>query len=158
MSFKRMLPRGYGRISTVLLALSICGCGGSSGPEFPRAAVSGTVTLDDTPLSEGVIRFVPTEGTQGPKTSAVISQGQFSLEEERGPVVGKHRIVIESTDNGGYALDDEEALQKLKASGVKRIDVLQVPAIYNSRSTLTKTISTDGPNEFTFDLKSNARR
>ena len=152
-----LLGRG-GIAALVLIAAVLCGCGGSRDEELPRTAVSGTVTLDNKPLSEGVIRFIPTAGTQGPKTSAMISEGRFSLDEEQGPLVGKHRIVIESTDNGGYAPDDEQALQKLKASGVRRIDVVQVPAIYNSRSTLTETVSLEGPNEFTFDLKSNARR
>ena len=140
------------------MGMVLCGCGGSDEQELPRAAVSGTVQLDDKPLSKGVIRFVPAEGTQGPKASATISEGKFSLEAEQGPIVGTHRIEIQSTDNGGYAWDDEEALQKLKASGVKRIEAVQVPAIYNSRSTLKETVTSEGPNEFMFDLQSKTRR
>lgn len=140
-----------------LFALAILGCGGNE-RERPRAAVRGTVTLDDKPLSQGVIRFIPAEGTQGPKTSAVIFEGKFSLEVDDGPVVGTHRIEIESTDDGGYAPDDEEAFQKLKASGVKRIDVVRIPAMYNTKSTLKETVSAEGPNEFTFNLKSQKGR
>jgi hypothetical protein len=152
-----VLPGCAGKFIPILVTVVLCGCGGSE-QELPRAKVSGHVTLDGKPLPEGVIRFIPTGEAQGPKTSAVIAEGRFLLEEEQGPVVGTHRIIIESTDNGGYAPDDEEAIPRLRASGVKRINVVRVPAIYNSRSTLTETVSTEGPNEFTFDLKSKAAR
>lgn len=136
----------------------ICGCGGGDETELPRAAVSGTVTLDGQPLKEGVVRFVPIEGTSGPKTSAVVSNGRFQSDEWTGPVVGRHRIEIESTDDGGYAMDDEQAIQKLKQSGIRRIAVVRVPAIYNTHSRLTETVTADGPNEFQFELKTPPRR
>jgi hypothetical protein len=141
----------------VLLALAaVCGCGGGEAP-LPRAAVSGTVTLDGQPLQEGVVRFVPIDNTAGPKTSVIVSQGKFSADAEQGPIVGKHRIEIESTDDGGYAMDDEQAIQKLRESGVTRIDVVRVPPNYNSHSTLTETVSADQPNVFQFNLISSQR-
>jgi hypothetical protein len=141
----------------VLLALAaVCGCGGGEEP-LPRAAVSGTVTLDGQPLQEGVVRFVPIDNTAGPKTSVIVSQGKFSADAEQGPIVGKHRIEIESTDDGGYAMDDEQAIQKLRESGVTRIDVVRVPPNYNSHSTLTETVSADQPNVFQFNLISSQR-
>ena len=136
----------------VVAAVAVFGCGGRGEEELPRAAAAGIVTLDGKPLQDGVIRFVPIDGTPGPKTSAIISDGRFSADAAHGPVAGKHRIEIESTDNGGYAIDDESAIQKLRESGVRHIEVVRVPPIYNARSTLTKTVSADGPNEFTFEL------
>lgn len=158
MSFNQRAPIGRRIAAPIAVAVALCGCGGRGARELPRAAVTGTVTLDGKPLGKGVIRFVPLEGTPGPKTSAMISQGQFSAEQAHGPVVGKHRIEIESTDDGGYALDDEEAFQKLRASGTRRIGAVRVPAVYNSRSTLTETVAPEGPNEFTFELISGKRR
>ena len=145
-------------IAPMLLTLAaVCGCSGGDEEELPRAAISGTVTLDGQPLQEGVVRFVPIEGTAGPKTSVIVSQGKFSADEEQGPVVGKHRIEIESTDDGGYAMDDEQAIQKLRESGITQIDAVRVPANYNSHSTLTETVSADQPNQFQFHLTTGQR-
>lgn len=130
----------------------IAGCGGSEdGP--PRAGVRGVVTLDDRPLREGMIRFVPTGGTEGPKLSVPIVNGRFETDDDVGPLVGSHRVEIESTDDGGYPLNDEEGLLRLHANP-QRIDVVQVPQNYNSRSTLSAEIQADSPNELTFELVS----
>lgn len=137
----------------ILLAGSLAGCGGGE-PELPRAAVEGSVSLNGQPLKSGVIRFVPTDGTTGPKTSVTITSGRFVAEEEHGPIVGNHRIEIESTDNGGLAPDDEEAFQRVRASGVPPIPVVVVPEVYNDRSTMTETVTADGPNQYQFTLSS----
>ncbi|HCO26913.1 MAG: hypothetical protein CME31_02095 [Gimesia sp.] len=141
---------------TLLFCLSILlsGCGASK-QEFSRAAVSGIVKLDGDPLSEGVIRFIPQGENKGPKASATIHNGIFSIDENFGPVTGTNRIEIDSTDDGGYAPDDELAIEKLKASGIKQIKVVKVPPQYNRRSTLTKTITAEGKNDLVFELTSN---
>lgn len=133
-----------------------CGSGAAEGP--PRADVRGVVTLDGQPLSKGVILFVPLEGTPGPKTSIAIADGKFSADKFTGPVVGKHRVKIQSTDDGGYARDDETAIDRLKESRTRRIDVVRVPAAFNSNSHLTETVSEDGSNEFEFPLTTTSRR
>ena len=153
MNFKMVIECRY---LFVVLSCLLAGCSGVEGP--PRAPVSGTVSLDDTPLKEGVVRFVPSEGTEGPKTTVPVADGQFAVDERSGPIVGKHRIEIESTDTGGYAMDDENAIQELRESGTKRIEVVKVPPRYNSRSTLTEEVTADGPNQYKFDLVSRQRR
>ncbi len=145
--------------SCLLVAASaaIVGCGGGAdGPS--RAAVSGMVTLDARPLSTGVIRFVPDGQTGGPKTSAKITNGRFALPEEYGPVVGRHRIEIESSDDGGYPRDDESVLKRLQAEGKRFIQAVRVPDDYNDNSQLAAQIAPDGENRLTFDLQSHARR
>ncbi|WP_231746644.1 hypothetical protein [Maioricimonas rarisocia] len=142
----------------VLLAF-VSGCGDASGEDAPqRAAVSGTVTFNGQPLPEGLVRFVPIDGTPGPKTAVPVSQGRFQVEAEHGPVVGTHRIEIQSTDDGGYAMDDEDAIRRLRESGVKRIEAIRIPPAYNTRSTLKETVTAEGNNEFQFDLNSARRR
>lgn len=150
-----MPSKQYQRISkTFLLAVLLAGCGVSDDDAPIRAAVEGTVTLDNQPLQEGIIRFVPTSGTTGPKTSVVVTDGRFSVDAENGPIVGIHRIEIESTDDGGFALDNEQALDQLHASGMRRIEVVQIPTQYNRNSTLTENVTAEGPNQFQFTLVS----
>lgn len=143
-----------------LLLVPLCaGCGSGSEENAPeRAAVSGSVSVDGKPLPQGVVRFVPIDGTPGPKTSIVVEQGQFQADAEQGPVIGTHRIEIQSTDNGGYAMDDEDAIRRLRESGVKRIEAIRIPPQYNTRSTLKETVAAEGPNEFRFEVQLRRRR
>ncbi len=141
------------RLIALVLALPllICGCGGDPFP--PRAAVSGTVTLDGAPLSQGVVRFVPVGGSANSKWSIPIANGEFSAEKNAGPAIGEHRIEIESTDTGGFELDDEDALGRLSAER-RKVKVVKVPPWYGTSSRLKETVAEDGPNEFTFALSS----
>lgn len=148
------------RLSSSVLACSfllLAGCGGGTDSSPPRAAVSGTVTLDSQPLKKGVVNFIPTGDTEGPMTTAPIEEGNYSLSEEFGPLVGTHRLEIESRDSGGVAMDDEKAIQRLKEQGVKRLEVVKVPAAYNKRSQLTASVEADTENQFDFQLKSKAK-
>ncbi|REJ72344.1 MAG: hypothetical protein DWQ34_04520 [Planctomycetota bacterium] len=135
-----------------LLAL-LPGCAGPQTEALPRAGVRGTVTLDGAPLEEGIIRFVPIEETRGPKTSVPIAEGRFEVDEEFGPLVGSHRVEIESTDDGGYAADDEQALQRL-LENPQSIEVVTIPSEYNRRSKLRADVTDEGPNEMTYQLVS----
>ncbi|MBI1248337.1 hypothetical protein GC197_10930 [bacterium] len=141
----------------ILLLFVCCGCS-QSGDGIPRAAVEGHVTWQGVPLKQGVIRFVPLAGGQGGKTSISIVDGTFKVDAPHGPAVGRHRIEIESTDDGGFAMDDETALTRLKESRIRKIDVVVIPPIYNTQSQLTETISVDSPNHFEFDLTKTNRR
>lgn len=127
-------------------------------PPPPRAAVKGTVLLDDAPLPAGIIRFVPKDETPGPKLSAPITGGEFTLPAELGPWVGTHRVEIESTDLGGLAPDDETAVARLQAQGIKRIERIEIPPSYNRLSTLEATIVADQENELEFKLSSTPNR
>lgn len=152
----RISGRRCGDIATIALILATLAAGCSGGEEIlERAAVNGTVTLDGEPLAEGIIRFVPVAPTKGPKVSIPIEQGQFASDDDSGPIVGAHRVEIQSTDDGGFAFDDEQAMNRLQASGTRRIDVIRVPPAYNLNSTLTASVSAEQPNEFTFDLTTN---
>lgn len=140
----------------LLLTLFITGCSeATQGPQ--RAAVSGTVQLNGSPLAQGIIRFVPTDGTQGPKVSLPIQDGQFAADTDHGPVAGTNRVEIQSTDDGGLAMDDEEAVEELRRQP-RKISVVTVPPIYNTHSQLKEQLLTDQLNELTFELQTQARR
>lgn len=145
------------RFSLIVFAsCMLTGCGGPDGP--PRAAVEGTVTLDGKPLATGMIRFVPTGGTPGQKVSVSIEAGEFSIDADHGPAVGKHRVEIKSSDTGGLAMDDEDVIDKMQAEGVRRVKVVKVPPWYNRESRLAETVSASEPNQYVFELSTKRRR
>jgi acetyl esterase/lipase len=62
--------------------------------DTPRAAVSGTVTIDGEPLRWGTITFQPEGGDSLPVAWAMVSRGKYQIPVERGAVQGTHRVVI----------------------------------------------------------------
>jgi hypothetical protein len=142
----------------VCLDAAFVASGCSSDKLPPTAAVSGSVLVDDAPLTEGAIRFVPIEGTPGQKISVQIENGRFSASEEYGPTIGRHRIEIESSDTGGLEFDDEDAIDRLRSERIRRIKVAKVPPWYNHSSMLREEVTAAGPNEFSFELFSKRRR
>ena len=135
----------------LVAAILVTGCG-RSGPAS-RVEVSGTVLLDGIPLSHGVVRFVPVDGAARQKWAVPVQDGIFLAGKGLGPIVGEHRIEIESTNSGEYASDDEDALAQLQASG-KKIRVSKVPAWYGRGSPIRETVTLEGPNQFHFNLTS----
>jgi hypothetical protein len=135
----------------VLLSLYLASCSGNSGPE--RVAVQGTIRLGEVPLANGQIRYIPMGETSGPAAVAAITDGQYAFNEADGPIVGTHRIEIESLDRFDFELDDEQAFARSAESGKLRKRPLNpIPAIYNVKSKLTATVERDGDPIFDFDL------
>ena len=135
--------------------LGLVGCGDPSGDL--RAAVSGTVALDGEPLRQGLVRFVPLAPTTGQKLSIRVEDGRFSAEALHGPVVGRHRIEIESTDTGGLDTDDEDAIANLRQARRRYVSVVKVPPWYNQYSNLTEEV-VDGENQYHFELAGSRKR
>lgn len=135
------------------LPLWTAGCGGDAGPE--RVAVTGTVTLDDSPLVAGQIRLIPEEPSTGPGAMAEIAGGIFVFTEQTGPVVGEHRVEIEESGFQDFAIDDEAAFAaSMSKMGKSPIAENPIPPMYNSASTLTATIGGQTQQELKFELKS----
>ncbi len=138
--------------ASMLLFLNF-GCGDYSGPE--RVAVSGIVQLDGLPMSGGLIRFVPKNERAGPGAMTRIIDGEFAFTAADGPIPGDHRVEIESTDHQGFDIDDEAAFAaQMQKTGRSPLGKNPVPAIYNTASTLTATVSNSQQSEIRFDLKS----
>lgn len=142
-------------LATGLLLASVIGCGGGdAGPA--RAAVEGVVTLDGQKLAAGVVKFIPTATGKnvGPAVLATVKEGAFQLSRSEGPVVGKHRVEIESTGHYGFEIDDEAAYAKsFQEKKGQALPPNPIPEIYNSKSTLTEEVKADGPNKFEFRLQ-----
>ncbi|MDB5342770.1 MAG: hypothetical protein JWP89_1147 [Schlesneria sp.] len=120
---------------TVCLALPAC----QSGRSEPRKyAVSGTVTLDDKPLADGLIYF-KTIAT-GAIECLDIKAGKFKGQAEP----GDRRVEISSL------ITKTETFDGMKSETKQNL----IPTQYNMDSTLTAKVATTGSNEFKFELKS----
>lgn len=130
------------------MLLVVVGCGESAGPE--RVAVQGVISVDGTPLRNGAITFVPTEGTGGPKASAKIVHGSYELEASRGPVVGTHRVEIRAEQELGFALDDPEDFDK---HALETLPPNPIPPQFNQDSVLTFEAKSGIKNHFGFAIR-----
>jgi hypothetical protein len=120
------------RGSCLLFVLLLCLVGCSSGDGIRRGAVEGTVSLADSPIADGLIRFIPTGGTTGAMVDAPIKAGSFTLPQKSGPCIGSQRVEIFAFQKTGkMVVEDGEEMEEIKQL---------VPSRYNTRSELTVTI------------------
>ncbi len=122
----------------LLLAVACCGGCGNRGPE--RVIVSGTVSFNGKPLSQGFIRFVPFPANPGPTTAAVITEGKYKADARGGVPVGTHNVRIE-------AYRKVSAANTMLVPGVanaSREDHRQqwLPARFNTNTNLQFTVET----------------
>jgi len=106
-------------------------------------SVTGTVTLDEAPLAEGVVRFVAVDG-DSPTASAFVTKGKFVA----ALPVGQMRVSFSAPKVVGtrqmYDIPDSPV-----------VDVVEelLPEKYNVRSELTLEIK-QGSQEVSFPLES----
>lgn len=153
---KRIARRRF--LLAITASAMISGCDDNA-ETFTRAAINGSVTLDDQPLDGASIRFIPLDNTIGPKTEFAIVQGEFSATRKQGPPIGGHRIEIDWVDQQ-WQHDDEQAVEKLRQSPRTKISRPTLPDRYHRRSTLTATVEAaddDAGQRFTFPLTSRTR-
>ena len=139
-------------VSCGLLVLWTNGCSRPAGPQ--RVAVQGAILFGGKPLKVGRIRFVPTNGTKGPTAAASVKKGFYEFTAVTGPVVGKHRVEIESIPDAGFELDDEAAYAKAqKEKQTVPLPPQPVPPQYNERSTLVVSVDPRGDKKYDFNLE-----
>jgi hypothetical protein len=127
---------------TAMLAL-LTGCGQSD-----RQALRGTVTLDNEPLQQGVIRFIPAPGTGGPSAGGEIHDGAFSIDSDKGVFDGSFRVEITASRKTGNQVRD-------RVTGEATDLYAQfLPTRYNGNSELTAEVKRSDPNRFEFALRS----
>lgn len=132
------------RIAMVLGLLPLLGGCLSSGPEL--VAVSGTITYNGQPATQGAVTFQPAPGQPEelqPATGAINPDGTYTMTSAHGEGIppGKYRVAIMSMES----VDLENPVQKWL-----------VPQKYASPETsgLTADLSPSGPSSVTinFDL------
>jgi len=126
--------------SLLALLAVLAGCGGHQGPEI--AVVSGKVTYAGQPVAEGMLRFEPMEGTEGPACAAVIKAGRYEVKARGGVPVGKHRVRIWASRPIAGAKAAPQDLQFSDTEGPPQEQYL--PAKYNDKSELEVTIPPKG--------------
>lgn len=137
-------------IACLVVLVLLAGCGPKAVP------VSGKVTLDNKPLVNASVIFMPESNEKNPgpgSTGKTDANGEFSLRlntgEANGAIVGKHKVSIT-----GYEGDDGT----VPSSGPdmifrKRI----VPPEYNAETKLTFEVPPGGSTSANFDLKSSGK-
>lgn len=139
----------YVCVMACLLALS-SGCGKGDG--LDRQAISGSVTLDGTPLKEGQIQFFPAANTKDAIASgAKITGGSYSISREEGLIPGSYSVQV--TASGGEQAPPEGS-DGMPGTGPKH-DKELLPAKYNAKTTLKAEVKAGEANKFDFPLTSN---
>jgi hypothetical protein len=82
----------------VLLAVAAAGCGGR-GDGLER----GSVTINGEPVANGVVRFRPAQGTEGPMASTMITDGRYDIPGDQGPVAGEYEVQVQAYEDPSAA-------------------------------------------------------
>jgi len=125
-------------LTVVIGVCVIVGCSSRSSDLPPLGKVSGTITMDGTPVAGAEVTFVP--GTGSPSVGMTDDEGQYTLaylQDVLGAEIGKHTVQISKYGEPGSLNDTEN----------------QLPAKYSQGSTLRADVK-EGRNSFDFELKS----
>ena len=114
-------------------------CGDGSG----RQPVSGEVSFNGEPIDEGSITFVPLEG-DGIKTGGPIVDGRYEIEGEKGPPLGKHKVILRWEKKTGKTYTDPETGETFP----ERDEGL--PAVYWSEDSPLEVEIVKGENTYDF--------
>ena len=128
-------------VFVVSVGLFAVGCGDSS-----KARLKGNITFNGSPVEEGSISFLPTDGTESRKASAVILNGNYDIPADRAPTPGKFKIEISWMTKTGNKIASADP-------GMPAIDETKeaIPEKYNRETTLVRDIVA-GENKLDFRL------
>ncbi|WZO99188.1 hypothetical protein EP7_000787 [Isosphaeraceae bacterium EP7] len=113
------------------------------------------VTLDQNPLPSGLISFMPGGPDVATQGAGVVKDGSYSIPREQGLVPGKYKVSVTSGgDPSGKAKDFANNAPGMAPAPPKEL----IPAIYNSKTTLSATVEAGSKNEIGFELKSTSMR
>jgi hypothetical protein len=149
----------YRAVWMVASAALLAGCGGPS-DEWERASASGRVTLNGEPLKTGTITFFPIGDTRGPAAGGEITDGEYSIDDAAGPVVGTNLVQIRSVQKTGRMVESPTAVEADGPHVEGRLVeeyAEAVPPRYNTYSELERQVRPES-NQFDFELTSDPDR
>lgn len=124
-----------------LFVLLLCaGCSSDSGE-----TVSGTITLDGTPLSQGRVTLVPLE--KGPTSGGAIVDGEYSVLLKLESLPAKYLVQISSIQPTGRMIKHPDG-----PDGQMEETREVIPARYNAASELTIELNDNQSAPFDFNL------
>jgi hypothetical protein len=89
-------------LGMILLTPWVLGCDAGK-PTYPTARLEGNVTLDDRPIPEGNLQFMPQDVGQAPVTGAPIVDGRYVAE---AVPRGRLRVLLTATKATGKMVKD----------------------------------------------------
>lgn len=119
-----------------MVLLGACATAGCRRDGPQRYPVAGKVSWENAPLPVGDIVLTPTDG--GVPDAGKIKDGAYELMATEGP---KQVAIIAVREAG--PVDPSMGMARKEN---------YIPARYNDKTTLTATVTPDGPNEFDFSL------
>ena len=122
----------------LIATATVAGCR-PSGP--PTYLVTGSVTVDEQPLTIGEIVFAPEDRTIGPRFGEIVN-GKYRLHS----TVGKQQVRITAS----------REVPGSEGQGFRGALLIEnyIPAQYNSATILSVEVSPDDDNRFDFELAS----
>jgi hypothetical protein len=131
----RLMAAGLAMAMPIVAA----GCGGPA-----KRAVAGRVTIDDQPLDEAVIMFVPLDLATS-KTGAKVLAGRYDVGRDVGLLPGRYRVEI---------ADDPPIELAMRPGASQPRPRRRLPIAYSIASPLAVEITAGGETEFDFNLTS----
>lgn len=131
----------------VCLPLFFSACSGGTG----RYPVQGEVSFNGEPVDKGAIVFLPVVG-EAIKTGGPIADGRYEIPAEKGPPVGKHKVLLFWEKKTGEKYIDSDSGDEYD----KRVEGL--PKEYQSEATPLEVEITAGANVHDFRLSTETSR
>jgi hypothetical protein len=147
-----------------LACVLFSGCGRTG---IERASIYGNVTLDGQPVESGSVRLVCLEEKGGPSSGGDIVNGEYSIDEAKGPTLGRHRVEVYIPYNTGRKIPspmggpvaiteidlNSPAPSNQNTAGMVDAWADKAPLKYNRESTLEINIES-GSNQFDIPMAS----
>jgi len=113
-----------------VVGVILAGCGGGD----TTAEVSGSVSVNGTPLTAGSINFVPIEGTAGGIEGATITNGDYAIVKGLRP--GQYRVEIRQPRTSGRRVPKPFGAPGEMVAGTEE----GIDESFNEKSTLRATL------------------
>ena len=128
--------RSWLTAASLWLGIFCAGCGNRGTPTYP---ISGRISFDGQPVAAGDVLFVPADPKHGPNAGKIVD-GQFHFR----AIAGEHRVEI-------------RALRPIPGVAAVLGEFPQenyLPTKYHAGSQLGAKVTSEGPNDYQFDLTS----
>lgn len=140
-TFRRAWLRATAGLCSVAF-LCFSGCGSDDG--LNRKAIKGKVTVDGVDIPNGSITFEPLYAG-GVGSGAVISQGQYSIDQKNGLPPGKYRVQATGDDGENFTVSEG----KMPGDEIMPPKKQLVPSGWKDEI----EVADAGPFEFNFEIK-----